>query len=338
MDTITDILSTLFVSASHKPRSHRPIKSSKKSSSHEHIQIQHSEDSDITTCSETFTHTDNQSIEVSEESIESQSSKEVSQESIESQSKQKENQSTKEVLQEQSKEVSQESIESQSTEEVLQEQSKVSQNESEEIKLQKMVMRASDISKKNIILANVNLKENLALLGELLHNISLMKDVQNIYTGTVTIVCNTENKKYYKKLMIENPYLYFTDFIVTKNFSQEKQKGILQSDKRSLLIVDCDENADQKAYNNIIDSGANVQVIFVMTNLSNAQLYTSLPSNKMLIHKKQSLKSLQKLFFNSILKNICDVHMTFNDYFKLVNQDTFAVRYIVVNNGNLRYL
>ena len=203
--------------------------------------------------------------------------------------------------------------------------------------LKKYILRAIDMYKKNIMIVNDDQGENMAMLSDLLHTFSLMNRVEEIYKNTIYVVSSAETRDLYKTMLFENPYLYFTDFKIKQSLSKQKMKELQNNDdKRTIVIVQHSEEKDLDEYLELLKGNVQLIVIGKITKPM-LHLYTQLGDNKLLMHKKEKLKSLQKLFFDKVVRLVCKTQCRFPDYFQQVNADTFGVRYIVIKNEELRY-
>jgi hypothetical protein len=202
------------------------------------------------------------------------------------------------------------------------------------------ILRAIDMYRKNIMIVNNDKSENMAMLGDLLHTFSLMNKVEEIYQPTVYVVTPSDYRKCFKKMLLENPYLYFTDFKIKQSLGKQKLQELKESDKRTIVIVQFEDMPQIVPYLELLSANLQLIVLGKVTSQM-VKLYQDVGEkpNKLLLHKKEKLKSLQKLFFERILKQLCgDVKdMDFNDYFQQVNADTYGIRYIVIKNDELRY-
>lgn len=216
-------------------------------------------------------------------------------------------------------------------------ESESSASEVKEWFLKKYVFRAIDMYNKNIMIVNNEQSENMAMLSDLLHTFSLMNRVDEKYNNIVYVVSTGETRDLYKTMLLENPYLYFTDFKIKQNLSKQKMKELQnKDDKRTIVIVQHSKDKDIDEYLELLNG--NVQLIIIGKIIKPMlDLYKKLGDNKLLMHKKEKLKSLQKLFFDKVVRLICQCQCNFLEYFQKVNADTFGVRYIVIKNEELRY-
>lgn len=208
-----------------------------------------------------------------------------------------------------------------------------SSEESVHFEPKKYVLRAMDLSKKNIMIINTDMKENISMLSDLLHNLSLMKNAQEYYNSTVYIVCSAEWKKFFRKIILDNPYLYFTDFVIKSSLSKQMVKSIGESEKKTIVVF---QNVDELK-DDIKTSNVQLMLLIADYKLDIKDLYDALGGSKLVLHKRDTLKSLQKLFFNRFIKTICKDDITFDYYYHLVNKENFGIKYIILKDNELRY-
>ena len=307
MDTITDMLSTFFV-ARNRRRRHSDGKSNQQTQTTPPV-------------------VDNENPSTPEPTVEQR---------VKERSKDSENTNTTSETTEPQSESSMTFSETDSSNSQHEQNSKEPEP-SQNLLLKKYILRAIDMYKKNIMIVNNDQSENMAMLSDLLHTFSLMNRVDEIYKNTIYVVSSAETRNFYKTMLFENPYLYFTDFKIKQGLSKLKIKELQNSDdKRTIVIVQQSDDKDLDEYLELLKG--NVQLI-VLGKISKPMLdlYKQLGDNKLLMHKKEKLKSLQKLFFDKVVRLICQTQCDFHDYFQQVNADTFGIRYIVIKNDELRY-
>jgi hypothetical protein len=195
-------------------------------------------------------------------------------------------------------------------------------------------MSGSDITSKHIVIHNNGSIENAQLLSDILQSLSLIKNVKGVYNKTVQILTSNENRGLFKELWLSNPHMYFDNFVVKDAIQEWKGHG------KHIYIIDCD-TASTKELDKLFEAEDELQLILLGTDLGMCvDMYTKVKGNKLFIHKLDKLKSLQKTFYNKGLKQICKGHMDgidFAKFFEVINQKHFAVRYLIVKNGELRY-
>lgn len=297
MDTITDILSTFFVNSKVKNKDTRPIK-------------QRKEVKQITS----------ESLSSSSESSRSDSSESVS--------------SKRSLSPKRSVSVTshQSSSESSSTHEHVDESEQSETQPEETFNLQRHIMKVNEYSKRNIFIQHADFKENLSTLSDLIYNTSLMKNLEEIFDPDVTIISNDENKRSYRKMILENPYLYFRIKVSTKGY-----QGNNSSTKRKIIIID-DSEVDK--YKEIIGKD-DIQLYVISTNYNktNAKVYRQVceATRCLLIHKKEKLKTLEQKFFTNTIKTLTDINVSFDEYHNAINDPNLEIRNVVLCNFDLKY-
>jgi hypothetical protein len=295
MDTITDILSTFFVNSKVKNKDTRPIK-------------QREEVKQITS-------------ESLSSSSESSSSTSLSSQRSLSPSRSVTVTSHK----------STETLDS-STHENLDESEQSETQPEEAFNLQRHIMKVNEYSKRNIFIQHADFKENLSTLSDLIYNTSLMKNLEEIFDPDVTIISNDENKRSYRKMILENPYLYFRIKVSPKGY-----QGNNSSTKRKIIIID-DSEVDK--YKEIIGKD-DIQLYVISTNYNktNAKVYRQLceTTRCLLIHKKEKLKTLEQKFFTNTIKTLTDINISFDEYHGAINNPNLEIRNVVLCNLDLKY-
>ena len=165
----------------------------------------------------------------------------------------------------------------------------------------------------NIYLVNNDYKEISYILNKILNTFSYDKNIFNTYNNNIYIITD-KKKKYYKKILLENPYLYFLNFI----FVNEIPENILDN-KKTLIVIDkeCNVNLENKSYHYIF--------------INFPELYTLNKKTSILFHKKTLSKSNETDFYNKFMYNF---FISFKEYKSSV-QD---VDCIVLHLDNLFYM
>lgn len=204
----------------------------------------------------------------------------------------------------------------------------------------KYVMKANELTKKDIVVVNKEIDENLTTVGDFLHMMSLMKNVEQNYSSSTYIITSNDNKKLFKQMLLENPYLHFTDFIVRTSLSKTNVSDIASSNKRTVIMIDADiQGFDENTFNKYLELRShNVQIVLLSTQYANvSKFYNALGEHRLLIHRKERLKSMQRVFFKQVIKSVCVDDIDFDNYFYVMNHDNFGVRYVIVKSNELRY-
>ena len=202
-------------------------------------------------------------------------------------------------------------------------------------------MKPLEFYKKNIIIVNENKKDNIDILSNLLYKLNLMKEVNKIYDNNIHIITQNDNKKSYKKILLDNPYLYFTNF----DFKEEVSKKFLQDldnlEKRTIYIIDTNISCENDNIIKLLSSNKNIHVILILNTNNNANFvdtYKLIGDDKLLIHKINKLKNIQKQFYKLLVKPICTSNFSnFDEYYEALNNEDLDVKYIIFKNTELRY-
>jgi hypothetical protein len=336
MDTITDILSTFFVS-SKKPikKGELAQKQQSEQAQSEHVPSEHVQ-------SELVPSEHVQSESVPSEHVQSESvpSEHVQSESVSSESEQTEATFTESTL---SSFISNNNSQDNKVQEDNNSQdNKVEQDnivQEDKAQPRKYIMRAVGLCRKNITIVNTDANDNFQILSDLLHSFSIMNNVQDVFYNSICVV-TSENKRKFKRMFLDNPYMYFTEFNVLSTLGSTKMKDITENEKRVIVILDMDsfrDNIYSDKYSELFQSRA--QIILVSTSYTEdiINVYNQFGDNKIILHKKQKLKLLQKNFYNKLLRQVCDTPLSFEMYYKVMNEDNFGVKYIIVLGKELRY-
>jgi hypothetical protein len=208
------------------------------------------------------------------------------------------------------------------------------------VELKRYILKASEFYKKNIVICNSNIKECIETLSDMLYNLTLMKNIEETYNNTVYIITSVDNKKYYKRMWLNNPYLFFNDCVIKTRLTKRELDDICKSEKRSMVIVDFD------SFNNTSDIGAclfeqtkKVHLLFTVSDYTSrvVDLYEKLDKDKLFIYKRENYKSLQKKVYSKIISRLVEKPPSFDDYFRSTNENIVGIRYIIMKNNELRY-
>jgi sugar-specific transcriptional regulator TrmB len=169
------------------------------------------------------------------------------------------------------------------------------------------------------------------MISDILHHISMMKNVAQIYDNNVYIVTK-ENKRQFSKMLIENPYLHFTNLSIKASINKSRLEDIKNQEKRSIVIIDIEDIS-----NEVIEllSSSNIQILFVSK--LGKQIPQSIQEKSIVIHKKDRLKSVEKLVYKTIVSKLSDNNISFEEYFEFINS-SIGIKYIVIKDRELRYM
>lgn len=205
----------------------------------------------------------------------------------------------------------------------------------------KYTLKPLDFYKKNIVITSFDKKENISILSDILYKLSLLKKIDSLYHNEICIITSDGNKKMFKQMFLENPYLYFSDFNVKQYLTESDIEKCKESDldKKRIFIIDnrsieCDTNLN--LLKNLVKVGSHI--IIVMTDQeSPINIYKVLGDDKLIMHRINKLKSLQKHFYKSVVKKISNTFHTFSSFDKAINNPDLDIRYIILRDNQTFY-
>ena len=206
--------------------------------------------------------------------------------------------------------------------------------------IKKYILRPSDFYKSNILIVNDEINDSINILSDLFYKLGLMKDVNNIYDNSIHVITSVENKKFFTKMLLDNPYLFFTNFDVKKQLSREKIKKLDNLDKRTIYIIDnktLTKPLKHKDLHTLVSK--NIHVIVIAGEDYNLdKTFNVLGHNKLLIHKLNKSKNMQKHFYKTTIKKLCLSNNTsFDSYYNVINNENVDIKYIILKNDQIRY-
>ena len=217
--------------------------------------------------------------------------------------------------------------------------SKLSSDTSDEImELKKYILKPSDFYKRNMMIINKDFENSILILSEILHKLSIMKHVDEIFDSNVYITSTDEHKSSYKQILLNNPHLYFTDIHVKNKLDKVKVKDL--NELRSIHIIDNEllSTIDAKEFEYLINNDVLLIIIAKDDDKNAVTTYDLLTSNKILIHKLYGLKTIQKNFYKIFIKYVCKEQVsTFENYYKMINDENLDIKYLILKNDELRY-
>jgi hypothetical protein len=346
MDNLTDLLTNIFVSnKNYKTEDKRLEKlveetTQKESSSSESSSEKSSESSDSEKSSESSESEKSSESSESEKSSESSESKKSStsesdsndDESEEDESEEGESEEGEsEEGEEEGKQGEDKTKNDNVKEEVQHIESKVSEKVDKQ-NFRKLVLKASEFYKRNLVIVNNDQSKNIELLSDLLFKLSKMTTVNELYENSLHIFTFNENKKDFRDMLLENPYLYFNNLVIKNSLSVPK----LESSKRHIFIIDYNMISDFEKLNKLLTSNLNLHVILYHNTYTSSlvDIVKLLGKNTLLINNKDRLKILQKRFYSKIVKHLVDET---DDYFESINDDNLDVKYLIIKDKELRY-
>ena len=204
--------------------------------------------------------------------------------------------------------------------------------------LRKYILKPSDFYKRNMMIINKDFENSILILSEILHKLSIMKHVGEIFDNNVYITSTDEHKSSYKQILLNNPHLYFTDIHVKNKLDKVKVKGL--NELRSIHIIDNEllSTIDAKEFEYLTNNDVLLIIIAKDDDKNAITTYDLLTSNKILIHKLNGLKTIQKNFYKIFIKYICKEQVsTFENYYKMINDENLDIKYLILKNVELRY-
>lgn len=200
------------------------------------------------------------------------------------------------------------------------------------INLKKFILKAVEFGKRNMVIIGEDIEDSIMLLSDILHKLSLMKDVEKQYNKRVYVVTG-DNKKSFKKMILENPYLYFVDFDVKAKLKRDMRKDIQrmfeEDRKKSIIIFDGASDA-------CVVEGAHT-IILCKPNEDLADIMEQIGENALVIFKPGRYKMTHKKFYKNNVQGT-GVFRDFEEYYKVVSNEDVDIRYLVVRNNELRYI
>ena len=167
-----------------------------------------------------------------------------------------------------------------------------------------------------------------------------MKNVDKIYNNTLHIITPKENQQMFKKMILENPLLYFTECYFNTAISKKKLKA-MELEKRKIYIIDytilckmLDENPD--CINILLSNNIHLFIISDVYSSDLINLYKSFGNNKIFINKKSKLKTLQNKLYKNLIKNINN-EVNDETFKKYLDNEDLDIHYIILKNTELRY-
>jgi hypothetical protein len=213
-----------------------------------------------------------------------------------------------------------------------------SEHEGKLVDIKRYVLKASEFYKKNIVLLNNEDAENFTQLSDILHKLSLMKRVNEIYDNSIHVVTTPENKHEYKKMLLENPYLYFTNFDVKYTLEPSKVQELCKNVKRTIYIFDYDSFLEVEDYEQFIEKNVHIFILASKYPKYIRDVCDVLGPNTLLLHNKDKLKSMQKVFFKHVVQRMADaIDYTFDEFYQATNNENFDGRCFILKGGELRY-
>jgi hypothetical protein len=199
-------------------------------------------------------------------------------------------------------------------------------------KIKKFISKNEKFSNKNLLLMNKNLKLNLDMLNKILYDYSLMNDCKNKFEKYIYVISELSNKLEFKNMFDANPYLYFTDIKISSKLTGNMIKDFKEYNKKTILIMD--GSIDPHIIITILDKlkKFNIHVIFLASNYSTTlykRLNNLLNESCLLLHKNCKNLSNEKKFHKNIMEKIhsnINFDTYYNSFDNIVMSD-YLIRY-----------
>jgi hypothetical protein len=98
------------------------------------------------------------------------------------------------------------------------------------------------------------------------------------------------------------------------------------------VVLDSNVEMDMKKLMN-----KSIHLFVLGCNSRAVEIYKETQESKMVLYKKEKTKSLEKIFFNTFVKNVCNIKVNFQEYYNYFNKKRFGVKYIIIKEDELRY-
>lgn len=182
----------------------------------------------------------------------------------------------------------------------------------------------------NVLIYNPSIQENINVVTMIINKLDTIDNIESMYTKDMYIFSN--NRNMYKTIMLANPETHFSN-LKAHGMNRDEFKNIALQRLKTLIIIDID-NLDEKEYTNYVSYlvNTNAHVLVVSTNLTNRlRAFDMLGKGAMLIQCKESLRSLQRAFFNQIVTRLCSTPIDFSTFHKAVTDACFNY-YVIVGS------
>lgn len=200
-------------------------------------------------------------------------------------------------------------------------------------------LRAEDMLGKNIVIFNRTTKDKVQVLSEVLLALSSLDDVDELYNKKICVLTSQSNKKYFTKMLLENPHIYFdlefkeqgvSDPILSKKVSSTP---VL----KTIWIVD-----DESTWTNNIVVDKSTQIVWMTSSFAEEIIQSKVMKrgdshDVIVIHKNEKTQSSYKMFFNDVFMKLCaPCTLGFDEFLQNIH-GLFALRYLIVADKKLRY-
>jgi hypothetical protein len=205
--------------------------------------------------------------------------------------------------------------------------------------LKRLRLNSVNISKHNCIIINDDIKKNKSILLKILNNLNNFNNKNNkldeIYNNTIRFIVNSDDKKEYKKILLEYPDSYFESFSFNKIY-HENDKSLKQ-----LYVIDYDiiKNDDQ-LYTKIKNNNTNAQYIFIgfNTEIDTMFLNDFHYGNSIIFHTVDNENNeSNKHFYKKIIEKCVEYPIIpdYKSYKKILNDND--VKLLIIMNKQLKF-
>ncbi len=190
------------------------------------------------------------------------------------------------------------------------------QTRQKEIFEERYILSATQISKHNLIICNINQKDSYNILKMVINRLCRLENIKSYSKDIIT--CDSINRVY-KKIFIDDPNMYFTGFIA--------ENEVKAMNKKYIHIYPQTKLETRKP-------GGNNIYIDMSFSYSSEQstLYSSI-YRPLLINKRDTSIELQKKFFDNIISKL--VNCNYNEYSEIINNEGNDIEYIIIKNKQL---
>jgi hypothetical protein len=173
------------------------------------------------------------------------------------------------------------------------------------------------LKERNVLIVNNSFEENMVSLVNILSSVDTAT-----FENELTIITSSDKKPHFKKMLIEHPELHF----INLNFKENKKEGV--------FVVDFDHLVDIEKLTPFLSD--DIYLIVLSTEYSSyiAGLYNLMNDFKRstIVHTKDKTKVLQKKFYTKIIKNTIVEDLSLDDYLQQIDQTST----VVVKSGRVQ--
>jgi len=173
------------------------------------------------------------------------------------------------------------------------------------------------LKERNVLIVNNSIEENMVSLVNILSSVDTAT-----FENELNIITSSDKKPRFKKMLIEHPELYF----INLNFKSNKKEGV--------FIVDFDHLVDIEKLTPFLSD--DIYLIVLSTEYSSyiAGLYNLMNDFKRssIVHTKDRTKVLQKKFYTKIIKNTIVEDLSLDDYLQQIDQTST----VIVKSGRVQ--